>query len=81
MDVDADADTTAVVDGADTEEQIRAVNDRFEQALKGAGLKQVRTERRSYRFEQGFTYELTVAGVADEARHAFAEGRDAEFDA
>lgn len=37
--------------------------------------------RRSYRFEQGFTYELTVAGVADEARQAFAEGRDAEFDA
>lgn len=37
--------------------------------------------RRSYRFEQGFTYELTVAGVADEARQAFVEKRDAEFDA
>lgn len=36
--------------------------------------------KRSYRFEQGFTYELTVAGVADEARHAFVEKRDAEFD-
>ena len=35
--------------------------------------------KRSYRFEQGFTYELTVAGVADEARDAFAEGRDADF--
>lgn len=37
--------------------------------------------RRSYRFEQGFTYELTLAGVADEARHAFVEKRDADFDA
>jgi len=27
--------------------------------------------RRSYRFEQGFTYELTLAGVADPARDAF----------
>lgn len=36
--------------------------------------------KRSYRFEQGFTYELTVAGVADEARQAFVERRDAEFD-
>ena len=36
--------------------------------------------KRSYRFEQGFTYELTVAGVADEARHAFVQKRDAEFD-
>lgn len=31
--------------------------------------------RRSYRFEQGFTYELTLAGAADEARDAFVEGR------
>lgn len=37
--------------------------------------------RRSYRFEQGFTYELTVHGVADEARKAFVDKRDAEFDA
>ena len=36
--------------------------------------------RRSYRFEQGFTYELTIAGVADEAREAFVEKRDADFD-
>ena len=35
--------------------------------------------RRSYRFEQGFTYELTLAGVADEARAAFVEKRDARF--
>ena len=31
--------------------------------------------RRSYRYEQGFTYELTLSGVADRARDRFAEGR------
>jgi enoyl-CoA hydratase/carnithine racemase len=31
--------------------------------------------RRSYRFEQGFTYELQLSGVADEARDAFVEKR------
>jgi enoyl-CoA hydratase len=35
--------------------------------------------KRSYRFEQGLTYELTLKGVADEARQAFVESRDAEF--
>lgn len=34
--------------------------------------------RRSYRFEQGFTYELHVAGVADEQRAAFVEKRQAD---
>jgi enoyl-CoA hydratase len=32
--------------------------------------------KRSYRFEQGFTYELHVRGVADEQRAAFIEKRD-----
>jgi len=36
--------------------------------------------RKSYRYEQGFTYELHVTGVADEARKAFVEKRDAQFD-
>ncbi len=36
--------------------------------------------RRSYRFEQGFTYEMTLLGVADEARQAFVEKRDARFE-
>ena len=31
---------------------------------------------RSYRFEQGFTFELNLAGVADQARDAFVEKRD-----
>ena len=36
--------------------------------------------RRSYRYEQGFTFELNLAGVADEARQAFVEKRDAKFE-
>ena len=35
--------------------------------------------KRSYRYEQGFTFELNLSGVADEARQAFVEGRDARF--
>ena len=35
--------------------------------------------KRSYRFEQGFTFELNLSGVADEARRAFVEHRDANF--
>ncbi len=35
---------------------------------------------RSYRFEQGFTFELNLAGVADEARDAFVEKRDPNTD-
>jgi enoyl-CoA hydratase len=35
--------------------------------------------KRSYRFEQGFTYELNLSGVSDEARQAFVDKRDAEF--
>jgi enoyl-CoA hydratase len=34
--------------------------------------------KRSYRFEQGFTYELHVRGVADEQRQAFVEKREAD---
>ena len=34
---------------------------------------------RSYRFEQGYTFELNLSGVADEARDAFVEKRDAQF--
>ena len=36
--------------------------------------------KRSYRFEQGFTFEPNLAGVADEARDAFVErGENADF--
>ncbi|GAA4874363.1 enoyl-CoA hydratase family protein [Saccharopolyspora cebuensis] len=34
--------------------------------------------RRGYRYEQGFTFELTLAGAADRARRAFARGGGAE---
>ena len=36
--------------------------------------------KRSYRFEQGFTYELNLSGVSDEARQAFIDKRDAKFE-
>ncbi len=35
--------------------------------------------KKSYRFEQGFTFELNLLGVGDEARAAFVEGREAKF--
>jgi len=36
--------------------------------------------KRSYRYEQGFTFELNLSGVADEARDAFVEtGKAADF--
>jgi enoyl-CoA hydratase len=31
--------------------------------------------RRSYRYEQGFTFELNLAGISDRARQAFVDGR------
>jgi enoyl-CoA hydratase len=34
--------------------------------------------KRSYRFEQGYTFELNLAGVSDELRDAFVEKRDAD---
>jgi enoyl-CoA hydratase len=35
--------------------------------------------KRSYRFEQGFTFELTLAGVGGEARRAFVEKREPDW--
>jgi enoyl-CoA hydratase len=32
--------------------------------------------RRSYRYEQGFTFELNLTGASDKARDAFVERRD-----
>jgi enoyl-CoA hydratase len=34
--------------------------------------------RRSYRYEQGFTFELNLSGVADEHRDAFVQKRDTD---
>ncbi|HEY6557671.1 MAG TPA: enoyl-CoA hydratase family protein [Polyangiaceae bacterium] len=36
--------------------------------------------KRSYRYEQGFTFELNLSGVSDEARAAFVEKREAKFE-
>jgi enoyl-CoA hydratase len=33
--------------------------------------------KRSYRYEQGFTFELTLGGAGDKARQAFVDGREA----
>jgi enoyl-CoA hydratase len=41
------------------------------EALNGIDVQQV---HRSYRYEQGFTFELNLAGVADEHRDAFVSG-------
>ena len=35
--------------------------------------------KRSYRAEQGFTYELNLSGVSDEARDAFVDKKDADY--
>jgi enoyl-CoA hydratase/carnithine racemase len=42
------------------------------QSLNGIDMVDV---KRSYRHEQGFTFELNLTGVADEARQAFVDGR------
>ena len=46
------------------------------ESLNGIDLWDV---KRSYRFEQGFTFELNLSGVSDEARDAFVDKRDADF--
>ncbi len=45
------------------------------ESLNGIDLWDV---KRSYRFEQGFTFELNLSGVSDEARDAFVEKREAD---
>jgi enoyl-CoA hydratase len=42
------------------------------QSLNGIDLVDI---KRSYRYEQGFTFELNLSGVSDEARQAFVDGR------
>ena len=47
------------------------------ESLNGIDLWDV---KRSYRFEQGFTFELNLSGVADEHRDAFVQKRDTDVD-
>jgi enoyl-CoA hydratase len=54
----------------------RTVIRRAKEALNGIDPVDV---NRSYRFEQGFTFELNLTGVSDEARDAFVEKRQADF--
>jgi enoyl-CoA hydratase len=58
--------------------QIAAVNPTVIRAAKASlnGIDPVDVKR-SYRFEQGFTFELNLTGVSDEARDSFVERRDA----
>ena len=54
----------------------RFVIRRAKECLNGIDVVDV---KRSYRFEQGFTYELNLSGVSDEARDAFVDKTDAKF--
>jgi enoyl-CoA hydratase len=45
------------------------------ESLNGIDLWDV---KRSYRYEQGFTFELNLSGVADEHRDAFVAKRDTD---
>ena len=45
------------------------------ESLNGIDLWDV---KKSYRFEQGFTFELNLSGVSDELRDAFVDKRDAD---
>lgn len=77
-----------VVPGAELREAARAVARniaaksptvirRAKESLNGIDPVDV---KRSYRFEQGFTFELNLGGVSDEDRQAFVDKRQAEFD-
>ena len=54
----------------------RFVIRRAKECLNGIDVVDV---NRSYRFEQGFTYELNLSGVSDEARDAFVTKTDADY--
>jgi enoyl-CoA hydratase len=57
--------------------QIAAINPTVIRAAKASlnGIDPVDVKR-SYRFEQGFTFELNLTGVSDESRDSFVEKRD-----
>jgi len=61
---------TALGLGAEIAAKLPAVIRAAKQSLNGIDPIDV---KRSYRFEQGFTFELNLSGVADEARDAFLE--------
>ncbi len=67
---------TAMELGQDIAKKSPTIIRRAKECLNGIDPVDV---NKSYRFEQGFTYELTLSGVADEARNAFVEKREAKF--
>jgi hypothetical protein len=48
------------------------------ESLNGIDLWDV---KRSYRYEQGFTFELNLSGVADEHRDAFVDPKERDSEA
>jgi enoyl-CoA hydratase len=71
----ADLRPTAMELAADIATKSPTILRRAKESLNGIDPVDV---KRSYRFEQGFTYELHVRGVADEQRQAFVEKREAD---
>jgi enoyl-CoA hydratase len=71
----ADLVDTAYALAAKLAEKSPTILRRAKESLNGIDPVDV---KRSYRFEQGFTYELHVRGVADEQRQAFVEKRRAD---
>jgi enoyl-CoA hydratase len=72
----ADLRTAALEVAADIAKKSPTVIRAAKQSLNGIDPIDV---KRSYRYEQGFTFELNLAGVADEARDAFVAKKDPKF--
>lgn len=71
----ADLRTEAMTVAASIAAKSPTVMRAAKESLNGIDLWDV---KRSYRFEQGFTFELNLSGVSDELREAFVEKRDAD---
>ena len=72
----AELESTARAVAADIAAKSPTIIRRAKESLNGIDPVDV---KRSYRFEQGFTYELSLGDDADEARQAFVDKREAEF--
>jgi enoyl-CoA hydratase len=68
----AELDQTALAVARDIAAKDTRVIRAAKEALNGIDVQPV---HRSYRYEQGFTFELNLAGVADEHRDAFVGGK------
>jgi len=68
----ADLDAAALDLARDIAAKDPRVIRRAKEAINGIDPQDV---HRSYRYEQGFTFELNLTGASDEARNAFLQGR------